>query len=131
MAFKTLIQSGQAKLLEKKGDSITGHLVRAETGIGKYESTIYTFQTDNGPIKIWGNNQIDSALLDIDGEELREDLTGALTRITVIDVRKKGKKTYRDYQVEVDLAKRLAREDIPQYRLDSRKKMSRKKLARK
>lgn len=115
MAFKTLMESSKAIVLEEKGESMEGFLIGAKTGLGKFESTIYTLQTADGPKTVWGNTRIDSCLLDEKGKGVSPELQGVMVRITCTDVRqvtkKVGKhrttKVYRDHKVEVDLDKKL------------------------
>lgn len=107
MAYKTLIQASKAQLLDKKNAQIEGYLIDAQTRIGKFKSTIYTFDTKNGPLKVWGNRSTDSVLLDEKGKGLNPELMNVKVRVTCTDVRteRKGKqtKTYRDYRVEADV----------------------------
>ncbi len=105
--YKTLIEATKAQLLDKKGAQVEGYLVGAQTGVGKFKSTIFTIETDKGPKKIWGNRSIDSVLLDEKGKGVLPELHNVKVRITCVDVRTEGKgkkqKTYRDYRVEADV----------------------------
>ena len=112
MAFKTIAKSEPAVALDKKGATIQGYLMAAKTGLGKFKnSSIYTLQTDAGPTRVFGNMTADSVLLDEKKKSINPELSGVMVRITCIATRqvKEGKKvkTYKDIQVDVDLADKL------------------------
>ena len=80
-----------------KSAPIEGKFVKVETEIGPNDSNMYTLETSDGPIKVWGSTVLDDKLAGVSPNTyIKIDYEGKLTS-------KKGSQ-YHSYKVFIDNA---------------------------
>lgn len=74
---------------------ITGKLVGVKSNVGENESMLYTLQTDNGNIGVWGSTVLDTKFAGIQN--------GSMVKIEPLGKQKSEKtgRTYNDFRVFV------------------------------
>lgn len=80
-----------------KENDIEGKLVKTETEVGPNKSKMYTIETDDGPVKVWGSTVLDDKLMGVpQGTWVKIEYEGKLKS-------KKGAE-YHSYKVFIDTA---------------------------
>lgn len=95
-----------------KKEPIEGKLVKTETEVGPNKSKMYTFDTDDGQVKVWGSTVLDDKLMGVpQGTYVKVEYEGKLKS-------KKGAE-YHSYKVFIDTASMP--DDLPTTNIDDEK----------
>jgi len=86
---------------EKEGDEITGVLIKKDYGVGEYESTLYSVETEAGKfVNFFGGKVLDGKMAYVkDGDRIKVIFKG------------KVKKKYNNYEVYIDDEKQEEKEE--------------------
>lgn len=86
--------TGDADVWDKK-DPLEGKFTKMEENVGPNNSSLYTIETSDGPVKAWGN-----AVLNGRFEEIPVGSPVRITYLGLKDSEKGGGRQYHDYKVE-------------------------------